>query len=180
MRWYILLLALLLVDVCQISDVAAAKGNGGWRTKKCPKTRDSAPPLHDCRRIETVEPSRPLSKPPCGRAAFSSHASVAIDRSFTCDPTNPLKRENCRTDAVRFAQILFVYRVVQKVSARLRELAPSIVTSSHNLAATFLVIPVLFSLSFGPKIHRELTQFGSAVCTSKFNCMIPVINIILL
>merc|ERR1712066_644540 len=25
MRWYILLLALLLVDVCQISDVAAAK-----------------------------------------------------------------------------------------------------------------------------------------------------------
>ena len=34
MRWYVLLLALLLVDVCQISDVSAAKGKGA---KICPR-----------------------------------------------------------------------------------------------------------------------------------------------
>ena len=44
---------------------------------------------------------------------------------------------------------LHLYRVVQKMSSRLRELAPCSVASSRNLADIFLDIPVLLRVKLG-------------------------------
>ena len=54
-----------------------------------------------------------------------------------------------------------IYRVVQKVSARLRELAPSIVATWHNLAATFWTSLYNLHLAFCP---RNLFPGGLEFC----------------
>ena len=52
-----------------------------------------------------------------------------------------------------FLALLHTYRVVQKTSARLRELAPSSVATSRNLADIFLATPV----DHGPVVRVTLS-----------------------